>query len=170
MSLPVLRWAGAITVVLALMAGSALAAWRWQTNRYDRQLAEQARSHQSDLTTISNAGAAQARRALEKQQSAEQALADIDEVHTKERAHDLAENESLRRAVADRDRRLHIAGSCRAGGGDMPGTAGTTGMGHAGTVELTAVAGRTVFDIRAGIIADQTALKALQAYVREACR
>jgi len=43
------------------------------------------------------------------------------------------------------------------------------GGGNAGTVELAPTAGRTVFDIRAGIIADQAALRVLQRYVGEFC-
>ncbi|WP_390955340.1 lysis system i-spanin subunit Rz [Pseudomonas moorei] len=52
----------------------------------------------------------------------------------------------------------------------MPDTASTASLGDAGTVELSSAAGSTVFDIRAGIIADQAALKTLQAYVRDICR
>jgi prophage endopeptidase len=43
-------------------------------------------------------------------------------------------------------------------------------MGDAGTVELAPAAGQSVFDIRAGIIADQAALRAAQAYIRDVCR
>ncbi|MNJ24234.1 Bacteriophage lysis protein [compost metagenome] len=42
-------------------------------------------------------------------------------------------------------------------------------LGDAGAVELTPAAGRSVFDIRAGIIADQAALRAAQAYIKEVC-
>jgi prophage endopeptidase len=42
-------------------------------------------------------------------------------------------------------------------------------LGDAGTVELSAASGSTVFDIRAGIIADQAALKALQRYITQVC-
>ena len=111
--------------------------------------------------TISNAAADQVRTALAKQQVAEKPRDDIDAKATKGKTHDLAENETLRRAVADGARRLRIVGSCRAGGGDVPGTASTTSLGNGGTVELAPAAGRAVFDIRAGIIADQAALRAL---------
>jgi len=111
-----------------------------------------------------------ARRALEKQQAAELALATLDQKAQKEKTDGLAENEKLRRAAADAARRLRIAGSCRADSGNVPGTASSTSLGNGGTVELTSTAGRTVFDIRAGIIADQAALRALQAYVMNVCR
>ena len=43
-------------------------------------------------------------------------------------------------------------------------------LGNGGAIDLDPTAGRTVFDIRAGIFADQAALKALQEYVKEVCR
>ena len=134
-----------------------------------KELVEQARLHQQDLATISNAAAAQARNALKKQQAAEQALYDLDTIRLKERTDDLYENERLRRAVADGDRRLRIAGSYRAGGGDVPGTASASGVGDAGAVELSREAGQAVLDIRRDVIADQAALRAAQAYIREVC-
>jgi len=62
-----------------------------------------------------------------------------------------------------------VAANCPANPVSVPATAGTASMDHAGTVELSPEAGRNVLDIRAGIIADQSALKALQAYVKEVC-
>lgn len=110
------------------------------------------------------------RTALEKQQVAEQIRDDIDAKATREKTHDLAENQTLRRAVADGARRLRIAGSCRAGGGNVPDSASTARLGNGETFELAPAAGRTVFDIRAGIIADRAALRALQLYVYNVCR
>ena len=156
--------------ILLLVAIACFSTWKVDAWRYGKQLAEQSAAYQADLTAISNAAADQVRTALEKQQLAQQALADLDAKATREKTHDLAENETLRRAVADGARRLRIAGSCRADSGEVPGTASSTSLGNGGTVELTSTAGRTVFDIRAGIIADQAALRALQAYVMNVCR
>lgn len=153
--------------VLALLLLTAGATWKVQDWRYGKQLADQAGLHKDDLTAITNAAADQVRAALEKQQVAEKTRDDIDAKATKEKMHDLAENETLRRAVADGARRLRIAGSYRAG--DVPGTASTASLGNGGTVELAPAAGRAVFDIRAGIIADQAALKVLQAFINEVC-
>ena len=159
----------ALAGVLALLLLTAGGVWKVQDWRYGKQLAEQSAAYQGDLTAISNAAADQVSTALEKQQVAEKIRDDIDAKATKEKMHDLAENETLRRAVADGARRLRIAGSCRANSGNVPGTASTTSLGNGGAVELAPAAGRAVFDIRAGIIADQAALKALQSYVREIC-
>lgn len=162
--------------IAAVLIG-ATGAWMWQSNSYgkiisnkEKVISDNKASYQADLTTIANAGAAQARQALEKQQHAEQALADLDQKAQKEKTDGLAENEKWRAAAADSARRLRISGSCRASSGDLPSPASTTGLGDAGTVELSAASGSTVFDIRAGIIADQAALKALQSYVMNVCR
>jgi prophage endopeptidase len=159
-----------LAVVLLAMAIACFSTWKVDAWRYGKQLSDQALAHQSDLTTISNAANAQARESLEKQKAAEQARADLDVKATKEKTNDLAENERLRRAADDSARRLRIAGSCRADSGNVPGSTSTASLGDAGTVELAPTAGQTVFDIRAGIIADQAALRALQIYVRKVCR
>ena len=158
----------ALPYIVALLIG-ATGAWMWQANSYGKIIADSNASHQADLTTISNAGAIQARQALEKQRHAEQALAELDQKAQKEKTDGLAENEKWRRAAADSARRLRIAGSCRSGSGDVPSSTSSTGLGDAGTVELSTASGSTVFDIRAGIIADQAALRTLQAYVLNVC-
>lgn len=48
----------------------------------------------------------------------------------------------------------------------MPDAASTASLGDAGTIEFASAAGRTVFDIRAGIMTGQAALKPAQACIR----
>jgi prophage endopeptidase len=167
---PVQKLAGLVVLILVLMTSAAGVTWQVQEWRMGKMLAEQAGLHKDDLAAISNAASAQTRQALEKQQAAEQARADLDAKATKEKANDLAENERLRRVADDSARRLRIAGSCRADSGHLSSSTSTTGLGNAGTVELAPTTGRTVFDIRAGIIADQAALRTAQAYIRDVCR
>lgn len=162
-------WLRILPYIAAVLLG-ATGAWMWQANSYGAIIAKSETSHQTDLTLIANAGAAQARQALEKQQRAEQALADLDQKAQKEKTDALAENDKLRSVVAAGTRRLRIAGSCRSGSGNVPDTAGGPSLGDAGSIELSGASGRTVLDIRAGIIADRTALKALQSYVMNVCR
>lgn len=175
-----------LLIALTLIGTGAATAWEWQANAYGKQLADKDSAYQADLTRISAAGAAQARQAVEKQQVAEQAVAAIDAKSSQEKSDALAQNDllsrlyssaqasndQLRADVATAQHRLHIAGTCTgsAGGGDVPKAASAAGVGDAGTVELSAAAGRTVFDIRAGIIADQAALKSLQLYVKSVCQ
>ncbi|WLG43216.1 lysis system i-spanin subunit Rz [Pseudomonas sp. FP1740] len=162
-------WLRILPYIAALLIG-ATGAWMWQANSYEQIIATNEAARQADMARISAAGAAQASQAAEKQQAAERALADLDQKNQKEKTDGLAENEKLRRVAADSARRLRVAGSCRAGGGNVSGSAIGPSLGDAGTVELSAASGSTVFDIRAGIIADQAALRALQAYVMNVCR
>lgn len=160
------RWIG-----LAVLVGcSVFSTWKVDAWRYGKQLAKLSASHQADLTAISNAAAAQVRQALERQQATQKAMAELDANATTEKAHALAENEKLRADVAAGDRRLRIAGRCSSDSSSLPDTTSAARLDDGGTVELAGAAGRTVFDIRAGVIKDQAALKGLQQYVREVCR
>ena len=160
------RWIG-----LAVLVGcSVFSTWKVDVWRYGKQLADLRALYEADLTAISNAAAAQARQALERQQATQKALAELDAKATTEKARDLAENEKLRADVAAGDRRLRIAGRCSTDSGNLPDTADGARLDDGGTVELAGAAGRTVFDIRAGVIKDRAALKGLQEYVREVCQ
>jgi prophage endopeptidase len=159
----------AVVAVALFLAGGAVA-WLWQANAYGKVIATNEANRQADMALIANAGADQARKALAKQHDAEQKLAALDKDATEQKEKANAENETLRRAVADGTRRLRIAGSCSAGSGNVSGTASAPSVGDAGSVELTAAAGRSVLDLRSSIIADQAALKALQSYVVSVCR
>lgn len=159
---PVWAW-GVMVLVIALCAGSFAAAWFWQANAYGKVVATYTKtiatneaSRQADLTLIANAAAQQAREALAKQQDAEQKLASLDKTATEQKDKANAENESLRRAVADGTRRLRIAGTCSAvsGSGNVSKTAGAASVGDAGTVELSRETGQAVLDLRRDLIAD----------------
>ena len=159
------RWLG-----LALLVSIAcFSTWKVDVWRYGKELASLNAVHQADLSAISSAAVAQVRQALEKQQAAQKALAELDAKATEEKARDLAENERLRADVAAGDRRLRIAGRCSADSSNLSDTTSSARLDDGGTVELAGASGRAVFDIRAGIIRDREALKALQGYVREAC-
>lgn len=156
------RWVG----IGVLVGCSVFATWKVDAWRYGKQLANLSASHQAELAAIASAATVQVRQALEKQQAIQKTLAELDAKATKEKMNALAENEKLRADVAAGDRRLRIAGRCSTDSGDMSRAASAPSLGNAGSVELTPASGRTVFDIRAGIVADQAALKVLQAYIR----
>lgn len=159
------RWIG-----LPILVGcSVFFTWKVEAWRHGKQLADLGASYQADLTAISNAASAQTRQAVERQQATQKALAELDAKTTTEKARDLAENERLRADVAAGDRRLRIAGRCSANSSDLSDPTSTTRLDDGGTVELAGAAGRTVFDIRAGVIKDQAALKGLQEYVKNIC-
>ena len=167
--------AGVAVVLLAvgISIGWSLNGWRLSGQVADAktETANERTAHQVDLATISNAAAQHVREALAKQQDAQQALADLDEKSTKELKNATAENDRLRARLATGGR-VRVAGSCPAATRGVPAAGTTTGparVDDATTVELSPAAGRNLLDIRAGIIADQTALKALQEYVRNVC-
>lgn len=93
-------------------------------------------------------------------------VAALDAKYSQELADAKAENDALQRKL-DNGGRVLVKGKC-----SVPATtkaAGSPGMGDDATVELSSVAGRNVLGIRSGIISDQTALKALQEYIRTQC-
>ena len=91
-------------------------------------------------------------------------VAALDAKYTKELADANAENDALRKRL-DNGGRVRVKGKCPA----QDYTTSTGGVGDAGTVELSDVAGRNVLSIRSGIIRDQKALKYLQDYIRAQC-
>ena len=157
-------------IVTQLVIIACFATWKVDAWRYGKELASLNAAHQADMSAIANAASTQVRQALDKQQAAEQARADIDARTTKEKANALAENERLRADVAAGDRRLRIAGRCSTSGSNLPYTSSAARMDDGGTIELAGAAGRTVFDIRAGIIKDRAALKGVQEYVLRVCQ
>ena len=160
------RW----LALVVLVAIACFSTWKVDAWRYGKELASMSAAHQSDLSAIISTANTQVRQALDKQQAAEQARAEIDARTTKEKANALAENEKLRADVAAGDRRLRIAGRCSASSSNLPDTTSAARLDDGGTVELAGAAGRTVFDIRAGIIKDRAALKGVQEYVLRVCR
>ena len=164
--------AGAVVVLLAMATGFGwvLNGWRLEGRvaRAEAATERESKAHQADLAAISNAAAQQVTQALAKQQEAQQAVADLDKKATKERNDAKAENDRLR-ARLDAGGGVRVAANCPANPVSVPAAAGAASMDHAGTVELSPEAGRNVLDVRAGIIADQAALRALQHYVRTVC-
>ncbi|EPF6610205.1 lysis protein [Klebsiella aerogenes] len=93
-------------------------------------------------------------------------VAALDAKYTQELADAKAENDALQRKL-DNGGRVLVKGRCPVPSATQ--TAGSASMGDDATVELSSVAGRNVLGIRSGIISDQTALKALQEYIRTQC-
>ncbi|SYC52008.1 bacteriophage lysis protein [Klebsiella pneumoniae] len=93
-------------------------------------------------------------------------VAALDAKYTKELADAKAENDALQRKL-DNGGRVLVKGKCPVSAATQ--ARGTASMGDDATVELSAVAGRNVLGIRSGIVSDQTALRALQDYIRTQC-
>lgn len=99
-------------------------------------------------------------------QTRQRDVAALDAKYTKELADEKAKNDALQRKL-DNGGRVLVKGKCPVSAATQ--TAGTASMGDDATVELSAVAGRNVLGIRAGIINDQKSLSVLQDYIRTQC-
>ncbi len=170
---PVWRLSGTLLMILLLMAGSATAAWRWQANIYGRELAEQANSHQADLTAISNAALAQVRVDQDHRLALEQRLSFSEQTHYKELSNAQHNQARLRDRLATADLRLSVLldSTDPASGCSVPAGTAAGGVVYGGTRARLdpAHAQRIVAITDAG---DQglIALAACQAYVREVSR
>lgn len=94
-------------------------------------------------------------------------VAAMDAKYTKELANAKAENDALQRKL-DNGGRVFVKGKC-----PLPAatkTASTSRVGDDAAVELSSTTGRNVLTIRAGIIADQKALRFLQDYINTQCQ
>ncbi|QOK32061.1 hypothetical protein IFY65_01982 [Klebsiella pneumoniae] len=99
-------------------------------------------------------------------QTRQRDVAALDAKYTKELADAKAENDALQRKL-DNGGRVLVKGKCPVSAATQ--TTGAPSMGDDATVELSAVAGRNVLGIRAGIISDQKSLSVLQDYIRTQC-
>ncbi|MFZ3118861.1 MAG: lysis system i-spanin subunit Rz [Variovorax sp.] len=152
--------------VATLMTLSAAGAWQWQANAYGLQLAEQSSTHAHTLGEIARAAANQLQAQQDKRQALEQRQAVIDSQQHQELTDAQAENERLRRLYAGADaerKRLRIQATRPVRGDGVPTGTSAGSLGDGESVELTGAAGQSVWDIRAGIIADRAKLKYWQA-------
>jgi hypothetical protein len=160
----------ALAGVLALLLITVAGVWKVQDWRYGKQLAEQASSHQADLTAISNAASAQVRADQDKRLALEQRLSASDQTHHEALTNAQKDQARLRDRLATSDLRLSVLldAADSASGCAVPAGTGTGGVVHGGTRARLdpAHAQRIVAITDAG---DQglIALLACQAYIRE---
>ncbi|MBX7271134.1 lysis system i-spanin subunit Rz [Stutzerimonas chloritidismutans] len=158
------------TAVLALMALSAAGAWQWQGNAYGKRLADQATAHETFLRQVAEANAAVILKQQADRLALEQRLAKADQQSTEKLTHALTENDRLERLYSSADderRRLRIEVKVARADAVVSAATGSGGVGNAASVELSAAAGRTVWDIRRGMIDDQAKLAYLQEWARQ---
>lgn len=156
--------------VLALMALSAAGAWQWQGNAYGKQLADQAKVHETFLRQVAEANAAVILKQQADRQDLEKRLAAADKQSTEKLTHALTENDRLERLYSSADderRRLRIEVTLARNDAIVSAATSSGSVGDAASVELSEAAGRTVWDIRRGMKQDQAALEYLQEWARE---
>ena len=159
--------------LLLLVLATAATAWQIQDWRYGKQLAEQARLHQGDLTAISNAAADQVRADQDKRLALEQRLSSSDQTHHKELTDAQTNQARLRDRLATSDLRLSVLldASDPAGGNSVPAGTEASGVVHGGArARLDPAHAQRIIAITDAGDQGLIALAACQAYVRELSR
>lgn len=161
---------GALALV-AILAGTS-AGWWFTKTAYERDISdlkeEQTREREGWLKeklAITTKAKLDTDAAIVRMKDAQGELARIDAENQRKLEDAELENEGLRRDVAAGARRLRLLGDKLSSGNAAGGGACTCSVGDDTGVELSAAAGRTVFDIRAGIISDRAKIAYLQDYI-----
>ena len=108
MNIDAVKWVGVLLIILALMVGSAWAAWAWQANAYGQQLAAKEAAHQTERTDLANANSAQILTEQGKRLALEQWLAASDQSHYRALTDDKTKQARLRDRLATADLRLSV--------------------------------------------------------------
>ena len=108
MNIDVVKRGGILLIILALMAGSAWAAWEWQANDYGHKLADKEVTHQTMLTNIANASSSLVLAEQGKRIALEQWLAASDQVHYRALNDERTKQARLRDRLATADLRLSV--------------------------------------------------------------
>lgn len=162
-------------VVLALLLGLALgglAAWKWQANSYDKQLAKQDEDFQRERNEASVAVLDWQRDEQIKRRALEDRLQANDETHYKELLDAQQLQDRLRDRLATADLRLSVLlavpATATSPGGGVREASGSSGVVHEGTrAELNPAHAQRIVAITGDGDQGLIALNACQAYVRE---
>ena len=158
-------------ILLALAIGFS-GAWQVQDWRMGERLAVQDGLHQSDLTAIGNAAAAQARIEQDKRLGLEGRLQSIDEAHFKEFSDAQKNISRLRDRLATADLRLSVLlAEDSASGCNVPSAPGAVGVVHAARrAQLDPAHAQRIIGITDAGDQGLIALRACQAYVKAVAR
>ncbi|MHA6671533.1 lysis protein [Enterobacter mori] len=150
-----------LTAIICAVVICLLVSMAWAINHYrDNAITyKDQRDKATERLSLANS-------TIKDMQTRQRDVAALDAKYTQELVDAKAENDALQRKL-DNGGRVLVKG--RRPVLATAETAITSGVGHDATVELSDVAGRNVLGIRAGIISDQTSLKALQEYINTQC-
>ena len=112
-----------LLIILALMVGSARAAWAWQASAYGQQLAAKEAAHQIERTNLANANSAQILEEQGKRLALEQWLAASDQSHYRALTDEETKQARLRDRLATAELRLSVQLDAAATGCDAVQTA-----------------------------------------------
>ena len=169
MKIDVVKWAGVLLIILALMAGCAWAAWEWQANDYGQQLAAKETAYQTERTNLANANSAKILAEQGKRLALEQWLAASEKAHYRALTDEQTQQARLRDRLATADLRLSVqlAGTAEYGCDGVSAPAATGGMVHgARRAQLDPAHAQRIIGITGDGDEGLTALAACQAYAR----
>jgi prophage endopeptidase len=144
--------------------------WSWQGANGEAALERANTAHANTLGEIARAGQRQLQKQQELLVAERERMQALDQEHYGELEDAKADNERLRRmyAGADAERReLRIQVRIARADAVVSETTGSSSVGDVAALELSPEAGRTVWDIRAGVIEDQAKLRYFQQLERE---
>lgn len=153
-----------LLVVTFASLASSTAAYKWQANKYENLLTQQARNNDLVIASVNNAAAEWTKENFLQRIAAEQQLADLDAIQTKERSNALKEHQRVSELATSRG--VYIKAFCPSGSSASNAVSQTTGspsLDDGTSVRLPEATRRNLLLIREGIIKDQAALRALQA-------
>ena len=169
MNIDAVKWGGVLLIILALMAGSAWAAWAWQANAYGQQLAAKEAAHQIAFTNLANANSAQILVEQGKRIALEQWLAASDQAHYRALIDEQIKQARLRDRLATADLRLSVqldaTASISCSG--VQDTTSPGGLVHGGArAQLDPAHAQRIIGITSDGDQGLIALQACQSYVR----
>ena len=160
---------GVLLIILALMAGSAWAAWEWQANAYGQKLAAKEAVYQTERTDLANANSAQILAEQGKRHALEQWLAASDKLHYRALIDEKTKQARLRDRLATADLRLSVQLDAAATGCDAVQAATSTGgvVYGAHRAQLDPAHAQRIIGITSDGDQGLIALQACQAYAKE---
>ena len=170
MKIDAVRWGGVLLIILALMAGSAWAAWEWQANAYGQQLATKEAAYQTERTNLANANSALILAEQNKRFALEQWLAASDQAHYRVLTDEQTQQARLRDRLATADLRLSVQLDATAATGcdAVQTTTCTSGMVYgAHRARLDPAHAQRIIGITGDGDQGLIALQACQAYAKE---
>ncbi|WP_374051401.1 lysis system i-spanin subunit Rz [Xenorhabdus taiwanensis] len=152
---------------MSLIIGGSLG-WWGHRSLFLSEVAGLKQQHAAQLTTINQKAHSETLAAIQQMKDAQNRAAQLDEYYAGKLAHVTEENTVLRTDIIAGHRRVQIAAAnlatCQL---TQNRDTRPRRMGDGTQVELTAKAGRAIYDIRTGIIKDQAKLDYLQQYIRD---
>ena len=170
MKIDAVKWGGVMLIILALMAGSAWAAWAWQANSYGQQLAVKEAAYQTERTSLANANSAQILAEQGKRLALEQWLAASDQSHYRVLTDEKTKQARLLDRLATADLRLSVLldSTTANGSGGMQATPSAVSVVHgAYRAQLDPANAQRIIRITSEGDQGLIALQACQSYARK---